>query len=77
MVLREVGVIAGVGIQAGLPVAAAAGTLIERLLFGVKAGDTVSLCATILLLLAVAFLAAWIPARRASSVDPMTALRWE
>lgn len=77
MVLREVLLLTGVGILAGLPVAVAAGKLIEKLLFGVQAADSVSLGAAAVLPLAVASIAAWIPARKASLIDPMTALHWE
>jgi putative ABC transport system permease protein len=51
--------------------------LLESLLFEVKTHDPVLLCGAVLLLLAAAFLAAWIPARRAMRVDPMVALRYE
>jgi predicted permease len=51
--------------------------LLESLLFEVRAHDPVLLGAALLVLLAVAFLAAWIPARRAMHVDPMVALRYE
>ncbi len=51
--------------------------LLESLLFEVKTHDPVLLCASVLLLLAAALLAAWIPARRAMRVDPMVALRYE
>jgi ABC-type antimicrobial peptide transport system permease subunit len=51
--------------------------LLESLLFEVRAHDPFLLGAALLVLLAVAFLAAWIPARRAMHVDPMVALRYE
>ncbi|MGA2430033.1 MAG: ABC transporter permease [Candidatus Acidiferrum sp.] len=51
--------------------------LLESLLFEVKTHDPVLLCGAVLLLLAAAFVAAWIPARRAMRVDPMVALRYE
>jgi putative ABC transport system permease protein len=47
------------------------------LLFEVRTHDPVLLCSAVLLLLGAAFLAAWIPARRAMRVDPMVALRYE
>jgi predicted permease len=51
--------------------------LLESLLFEVRARDPFLLCAALFVLLAVAFFAAWIPARRAMRVDPMVALRYE
>jgi predicted permease len=51
--------------------------LLESLLFEVRTHDPVLLCSAVLLLLGAAFLAAWIPARRAMRVDPMVALRYE
>jgi putative ABC transport system permease protein len=51
--------------------------LLESLLFQVRAHDPVLLCVAILVLLTVAFVAAWLPARRATQVDPTVALRYE
>jgi ABC-type antimicrobial peptide transport system permease subunit len=51
--------------------------LLESLLFQVRAHDPLLLGLALLILLAVAFLAAWLPARRAMRVDPMVALRYE
>lgn len=51
--------------------------LLESLLFEVRAHDPFLLASALLVLLAVAFLAAWIPARRAMQVDPVVALRYE
>jgi predicted permease len=51
--------------------------LLESLLFDVHAHDPILLLSALFLLLAVAFLAAWIPARRAMRVDPVVALRYE
>ena len=51
--------------------------LLESLLFQVRAHDPLLLALALLILLAVAFLAAWLPARRAMRVDPMVALRYE
>lgn len=66
-----------IGIAIGIPAALAAGRLIAAQLFGVTPGDPATLAAAAALLLLVATLAAFGPARRASRVDPMIALRSE
>lgn len=77
MVMREAGVILAIGLVLGLPAALGVARLTESQLFGVKSFDAVVLaCATAALALA-AGLAAYIPARRAARVSPMSALRYE
>jgi ABC-type antimicrobial peptide transport system permease subunit len=77
MILRDVCVLAGVGLAIGASVALAASRLIESFLFRTKPNDprAVALAASILLLAALA--AGYGPARRASRVDPLSALRHE
>jgi putative ABC transport system permease protein len=77
MFLREslVPVLAGAAI--GIGGALATTGFIGSLLFDVPPHDAATLAATTLVLIAVALLAAWLPSRRASTVDPVTALRCE
>lgn len=66
-----------IGLALGLAGAAAATRLIEGFLFGVRASDPLTYCATCAVFVGVALLASYLPARRAMRVDPMTALREE
>jgi predicted permease len=77
MVLQDVLWICGVSIAVALPLALALGRLLQAQLYGVHAGDPVTLLGGTLLIAAVALLAAMLPARRAASVEPMQALRTE
>jgi predicted permease len=77
MVLREALGLVVVGLAMGIPAAWAAGRLAGSLLFGVTATDPYALVAAIAVLLVAAFTAAFLPAHRASRVDPLTALRHE
>lgn len=77
LVLREAMTMAAVGLSIGLPAAFAAGRLARSLLFGVGPGDPLLLAVAGLLLIGVMLLAAYVPARRATRIDPMAALRIE
>jgi predicted permease len=77
MVMRESLTLAALGVAMGIPVSLAAARLIESELYGLKATDPATLALAALVMIAVAALAAYIPARRASKVDPMVALRYE
>ncbi len=77
MVLRSAFLQAGIGLLIGMPAAIFAGRFMASLLYNVKTWDPPVLIATTLILAVAAFLAAVIPAQRAASVEPMTALRIE
>jgi ABC-type antimicrobial peptide transport system permease subunit len=77
MVLTEVARLAGISIAVALPLALILGRLIKSQLFGISSADPLTLVATTLVTGLAALLAAWIPTRRATRVDPMVALRYE
>ena len=77
MVLREGVAAAAAGLGLGLVGALILARLMSTLLFGVKADDPLTFSAVGLMIAAVAVLASYVPARRASRVDPMAALRYE
>jgi predicted permease len=77
MVLRETLLLVATGIGIGVPVALAAARLVSAQLYGLSAADPLTLVGSVVVLIGVAALAGYLPARRASLVDPMVALRYE
>jgi putative ABC transport system permease protein len=77
LVLRRSLMVSLVGVTVGLGLAVLLGKAIRGMLFGVSAGDPVTLLAAASILFATAALAAWIPARRAARVDATVSLRAE
>ena len=76
-VLLQGTIMTAIGIAAGLALAVAVTRLLATVLFGVTATDPLTLAAVAALLTAVSLAATYIPARRASHLDPTTALRYE
>ncbi len=77
MVLSEVLVLAAVGLAISVPIALGTSRFVESFLFGMKPNDPLALGLAVMILLLAALLAGAVPARRASQIDPMTALRHE
>jgi predicted permease len=77
LVVRDVLGMAGVGIAIGLPLAVALGQALRSQLFGLTPTDPLTLAVATLLLLVVTALAGYVPARRATRLDPALALRHE
>jgi predicted permease len=77
MVMTEGMVLVAIGLAGGVAAALPLSGLIRKLLFGVQPDDIVSIVAAAALLTAVAVLACYGPARRATAVEPLTALRYE
>jgi putative ABC transport system permease protein len=77
MIIGEGARIAAFGLLIGLALAVGAGKFAGRFLYGVSGFDPVTFTLIPVALAAVALLACWLPARRATRVNPMTALRCE
>ena len=77
MILRETLALTLFGVALGVPSGLAASRLIASILFGLSPSDISTIVTSCLLLLAVAFFAGYLPARRASSIDPILALHTE
>jgi putative ABC transport system permease protein len=77
LVLRGALVQLGIGLAIGIPVALASGLVLAGQLYGVKSYDPSILTLAAVILAACALLAACVPARRATKIDPLRALRYE
>jgi putative ABC transport system permease protein len=77
LILRQGMLLTAIGVVIGLSLAFSFTRLIESQLFGVSATDPLTFTAIALVLIVVAFFACYIPARRATKVDPLVALRYQ
>jgi len=75
MVIRESMLLVGIGAAVGLAGALWAGRFVEAVLYGLPAHDPATFASAVAVIVAVAAVAGYLPARRASRVDPMVALR--
>lgn len=77
LVLRQVAQLAGMGLAIGVALLLLAGKALSGLLYGVTTFDPLTIALVTLILTAVSLIAGWVPAWRASKVNPITALRYE
>jgi ABC-type antimicrobial peptide transport system permease subunit len=77
LVMREVALLAGAGLVAGMAVALAMARLLGSQLFGIQPNDPATIAIATAGIAAIAAVSGYIPARRATRVDPVTAIRWE
>jgi ABC-type antimicrobial peptide transport system permease subunit len=77
MVLKESILLSVAGAAAGVPLALACSRALRSILFGVEPSDPLAISLGLLALMAVALFASLIPARRAASIDPISALQYE
>ena len=77
MVLRETLTLVSFGVAIGIPAALGLAPLVSSMLFGILPSDPVMISVAVLIMSVVATLAGYLPARRASLVDPLSALRRE
>lgn len=77
LVMRDVFLLTGIGIAIGLPAAWGLTRVVRSQLYGIQPNDALTIAAATMGITFVALLAGYLPARRATRVDPMRALRWE
>jgi predicted permease len=77
MIVRETLLLVGIGLVIGVPIAIGLGGFVSSLLYGLEPTDAITIAAAVALMIAVACAAAAVPSRRAASIDPVRALRYQ
>jgi predicted permease len=77
MILKDVSLLVAFGVSLGLPLTYAMSRLLNSMLYGVKAFESLTVGGALLVMICVALAAAYLPTRRATRVDPLVALRYE
>jgi len=77
LVMREVLMLLAIGLLVGIPAALGLSRLVQAQLYGIKPADALTMGGAVIGIACVAILAGYLPGRRATSIDPMQALRWE
>jgi ABC-type antimicrobial peptide transport system permease subunit len=77
LIMKEVLVLLGIGVAIALPTALGLTRLVQSQLYGIKPNDPLSLTLATLVIAMVALLAGYVPAYRATRIDPIRALRYE
>jgi predicted permease len=77
MVLRDALALVAIGVAAGIGIALASGRLVESVLYGIKPADPLTIAGAVVMMALVGLLAGWLPARRATRIEPTVALRYE
>jgi ABC-type antimicrobial peptide transport system permease subunit len=77
LVMREVLTLVGIGVAIGLPAAWGVTRLVQTQLYGITPNDPYTLALAVVGIAGTAIVSGYVPAQRATRVDPMRALRWE
>jgi predicted permease len=77
MILKDVSRLVGIGVLVGLVLASGLGRLVNSMLYGVKAFEFLTVGSALVVMVFIALVAAYLPTRRATRVDPLVALRYE
>ncbi|MBN2593071.1 MAG: ABC transporter permease [Sedimentisphaerales bacterium] len=76
-ILRQALLLVAIGVAVAMPITLALSRAMRSVVYGIKPYDPLTIVCAVILMITVATLAAWIPARRAAKIDPMKALRYE